>query len=222
MIAKPGVQEKVLLHLLDYADFKEKVEVPFSLSQMGIANAVAIARSNVPRAISGLRDQGLLVERQAHVQGVSRKRKAYFLADSGIVAAEETWARLREFQFRCINIDGESVSTTLGAAHEVLPFTMRPVDIIRYLDDNLILDARSLSEDLIERDLSKQVEKQLVTSLGDLPRLRHFFGREKELDNMANLLDARATTLMIPGIAGIGKTTIAAKLIERFMHRRNL
>ena len=66
MIAKPGVQEKVLLHLLDYADFKEKVEVPFSLSQMGIANAVAIARSNVPRAISGLRDQGLLVERQAH------------------------------------------------------------------------------------------------------------------------------------------------------------
>ena len=56
MIAKPGVQEKILLHLLDYADFKEKVEVPFSLSQMGIANAVAIARSKVPRAISGLRD----------------------------------------------------------------------------------------------------------------------------------------------------------------------
>ena len=222
MIAKPGVQEKVLLHLLDYADFKEKVEVPFALSQMGIANAVAIARSNVPRAISGLRDQGLLVERQAHVQGVSRKRKAYFLTDAGIVAAEETWGRLRDFQFRCINVDGETISTSLGAAHEVLPFTMRPVDIIRYLDDNLILDARSLSEDLIERDLSKQVEKQLVTSLGDLPRLRHFYGREKELDNMVNLLDARATTLMIPGIAGIGKTTIAAKLIERFMHRRNL
>ncbi|MGB1492807.1 MAG: hypothetical protein ACPG8X_05720, partial [Candidatus Poseidoniaceae archaeon] len=188
MIAKPGVQEKVLLHLLDYADFKEKVEVPFALSQMGIANAVAIARSNVPRAISGLRDQGLLVERQAHVQGVSRKRKAYFLTDAGVIAAEETWARLREFQFRCINMEGESISTSLGAAHEVLPFAMRPVDIIRYLDDNLILDARSLSEDLIERDLSKQVEKQLVTSLGDLPRLRHFFGREQELDNMVNLL----------------------------------
>jgi len=28
--------------------------------------------------------------------------------------------------------------------------------------------------------------------------------------------------LMIPGIAGIGKTTMASKLIERFMHRRNL
>ena len=46
---KPGVQERILLHLLDYSDYKNSVEVPFSLSQMGIANAVAIARSNVPR-----------------------------------------------------------------------------------------------------------------------------------------------------------------------------
>ena len=34
---------------------------------------------------------------------------------------------------------------------------------------------------------------------------------------MVNLLDARATTLMIPGIAGIGKTTIAAKT-DRTIH----
>ena len=62
--AKPGVQERILLHLLDYSDFKDSIEVPFALSQMGIANAVAIARSNVPRAIAGLQDQNILVERR--------------------------------------------------------------------------------------------------------------------------------------------------------------
>ena len=220
--AKPGVQERILLHLLDYSDYKSSVEVPFSLSQMGIANAVAIARSNVPRAIAGLKDQGLLIERQAHVKGVSRKRKAYFLTDSGMNVAEETWNELRSFPLRCILEDGQISNTNLGEINTILPFSMRSVDIIRYLDENCILDVRMLSADLIERDLSKHVEKQLVTSLGDLPRLRHFYGREKELDNMCNLLDARATTLMIPGIAGIGKTTMASKLIERFMHRRNL
>ncbi len=219
---KPGVQERILLHLLDYTDFKNSVEVPFALSQMGIANAVAIARSNVPRAIAGLKDQGLLVERQAHVKGVSRKRKAYFLTDPGMNLSEETWRRLRSFPLRAILEDGQTVHSTLGDVNEKLPFSMRPVDIIRYMDDNCVLDARTLSADLIERDLSKHVEKQLVTSLGDLPRLRHFYGREKELDNMANLIEARATTLLIPGIAGIGKTTVASKLIERFMHRRNL
>ncbi|MBL6891136.1 MAG: tetratricopeptide repeat protein [Candidatus Poseidoniaceae archaeon] len=220
--AKPGVQERILLHLLDYSDYKSSVEVPFSISQMGIANAVAIARSNVPRAIAGLKDQGLLIERQAHVKGVSRKRKAYFLTDSGMNVAEETWNELRSFPLRCILEDGQISNTNLGEINTILPFSMRSVDIIRYLDENCILDVRMLSADLIERDLSKHVEKQLVTSLGDLPRLRHFYGREKELDNMCNLLDARATTLMIPGIAGIGKTTMASKLIERFMHRRNL
>lgn len=219
---KPGVQERILLHLLDYSDFKSSIEVPFALSQMGIANAVAIARSNVPRAISGLKDQGILVERQAHVKGVSRKRKAYFLTDSGIVMASETWSRLSEFPLRCILDEGQPVDTTLGGVKSVLPFEMRPVDVIRYMDENGYLDARSLSQDLIERDLSKHVEKQLVTSLADLPRLRHFYGRTTELDNMGNLIEARATTLLVPGIAGIGKTTVASKLIERFMHRRNL
>ena len=201
---KPGVQERILLHLSDFSDFMSSVEVPFALSQMGIANAVAIARSNVPRAISGLKDQGLLVEKQAHVQGVSRKRKAYFLTDPGMNLAEETWKRLREFPLRAILPDGNAITSTLGDIQDKLPFNMRPVDVIRYLDDNGVLDVRSLSADLVERDLSKHVEKQLVTSLGDLPRLRHFYGRSTELENMVNLLEARSTTLMIPGIAGIG------------------
>ena len=127
---KPGVQERILLHLLDYTDFKNSVEVPFALSQMGIANAVAIARSNVPRAIAGLKDQGLLIERQAHVKGVSRKRKAYFLTDPGMNLSEETWRRLRSFPLRAILEDGQSVHSTLSEVNEKLPFSMRPVDII--------------------------------------------------------------------------------------------
>ncbi|HIA40176.1 MAG TPA: helix-turn-helix domain-containing protein, partial [Candidatus Poseidoniales archaeon] len=135
-IPKPGVQERILLHLRDYADYSSAVEVPFSLSQMGIANAVAIARSNVPRAIATLKDDGLLIERQAHVVGVSRKRKAYFLTDGGLQVAEETWGRLQDYSFRVILSSGDTTSTTLGEVHQVLPFTMRIVDVIRYVDDN--------------------------------------------------------------------------------------
>jgi tetratricopeptide (TPR) repeat protein/DNA-binding MarR family transcriptional regulator len=219
---KPGVQERILLHLRDYADYKSSVEVPFALSQMGIANAVAIARSNVPRAIASLKDTGLLVERQAHVSGVARKRKAYFLTDGGISLAEETWVRLRAHPVHCIMPNGSTERVDLGTAHTVLPFPMRPVDVVRYMDDNGVLDLRGLSAELVDRDLSKHVEKQLVSSVADLPRLRRFYGRERELDHIVNLLDARASTLLVPGIAGIGKTTVAAKLVEQFTHRRNI
>ena len=219
---RPGVQERIMLHLRDYADYTDSVEVPFALSQMGIANAVAIARSNVPRAIAGLKDANHLIERQAHVAGVSRKRKAYFLTDSGMVQAEETWKRLSEHPLRLVDNDGNTQTTTLAGSIEIAPFSLRAVDVLRYLDDNGMLDLRTLNEELIQRDLDKHVEKQLVTSLGDLPRARSFFGRETELENICDLIDARSSCLLLPGIAGIGKTALAGKVIERYTHRRNL
>ena len=219
---RPGVQERIMLHLRDYADYTDSVEVPFALSQMGIANAVAIARSNVPRAIAGLKDAKHLIERQAHVAGVSRKRKAYFLTDSGMVQAEETWKRLSEHPVRLVDKNGASHTTTLAGSIDIATFPLRAVDVLRYMDDNGMLDLRTLNEELIQRDLDKHVEKQLVTSLGDLPRTRAFFGRETELDNICALLDARSSCLLVPGIAGIGKTALAGKVIEQYTHRRNL
>ena len=138
--SKPGVQERILLHLRDYVDHADKVEVPFALSQMGIANAVSIARSNVPRAISGLRDQGYLIERQAHVTGVSRKRKAYFLTDDGAKLADDIWSKVGMQIVRVIGHDGRSSTMELQKALESTELPLRHVDVIRYLDDSGTLD----------------------------------------------------------------------------------
>ena len=164
-VPKPGVQERILLHLRDYVDHADKVEVPFALSQMGIANAVSIARSNVPRAISGLREQGYLIERQAHVTGVSRKRKAYFLTDDGAKLADDIWSKVGMQVVRVIGKDGRASNMELSQALEGTELPLRHVDVIRYLDDSGTIDPSVLSADLIERDLSKHIEKQLVLSL---------------------------------------------------------
>ena len=221
-VPRPGVQERILLHLRDYVEHAGRVEVPFALSQMGIANSVAIARSNVPRAISGMREQGLLVERQAHVTGVSRKRKAYFLTDEGIKVANGIWEKVSTQNIRLKFPDGSSQNVPLVNALELTDLPLRHVDILRYIDDNGSLDLSVLSAELIERDLSKHIEKQLVTSFNDLPRTRKFFGREKEVDDMVNLLEKRSSSILVPGIAGIGKTALAGKILERFTHERNL
>jgi len=221
-VTRPGVQERILLHLRDYVDHTDKVEVPFALSQMGIANSVAIARSNVPRAIAGMREQGHLIERQAHVSGVSRKRKAYFLTEEGTRIADDIWAKVSTQKIRMIHPDGRSETMELGQALESTDLPLRHVDFLRYLDDTGTVDLSALSPELIERDLSKHIEKQLVTSLNDLPRTRRFFGRDDELESMVNLLEDHSSSILVPGIAGIGKTALAGKLLERFTHRRNL
>jgi tetratricopeptide (TPR) repeat protein len=221
-VLRPGVQERILLHLRDYIDHADKVEVPFALSQMGIANAVAIARSNVPRAIAGMREQGHLIERQAHVTGVSRKRKAYFLTEEGANIANDIWAKVSTQPVRLVHSDGRSETLELAQALEATELPLRHVDFLRYLDDTGTVDLSILSAELIERDLSKHIEKQLVTSLNDLPRIRRFFGREAEIDSMVALLEDHSSSILIPGIAGIGKTALAGKLLERFTHQRNL
>ena len=221
-VPRPGVQERILLHLRDYVDYADKVEVPFAISQMGIANAVAIARSNVPRAIAGMKESGHLIERQAHVSGVSRKRKAYFLTSDGVNLADDIWVKVSEQPVRLIHADGRTENLDLRAALESTELPLRHVDILRYLDHSGTVDLSTLSPDLIERDLSKHIEKQLVNSLNDLPRMRRFFGRDHEISQMADILEAESTTLLVPGIAGIGKTALAAKLLERFTHRRNM
>lgn len=221
-VPRPGVQERILLHLRDYVDHADKVEVPFALSQMGIANAVSIARSNVPRAIAGMREQGHLIERQAHVSGVSRKRKAYFLTEEGANIADGIWAKVSTQIIRLIHPDGRSETMELGQALESTDLPLRHVDFLRYLDENGTVDLSTLSPELIERDLSKHIEKQLVSSLNDLPRTRRFFGRGDELENMVALLDGHSSSILVPGIAGIGKTSLAGKLLEHFTHRRNL
>ena len=220
--SRPGVQERIFLHLRDYMDHSEKVEVPFALSQMGIANAVSIARSNVPRAISGMKEAGHLIERQAHVTGVSRKRKAYFLTDEGAKVADDIWERVSENSVRLIHPDGLSETITLQAALEGTNLPLRHVDMLRYMDDSGTIDLTGLTPELIERDLSKHIEKQLVSYLNDLPRTRRFYGRAAEIDVMADLLEAKSASILVPGIAGIGKTSLSTKILDRFTHRRNL
>ena len=158
----------------------------FALSQMGIANAVAIARSNVPRAIAGLKDRTSYCGAAGARQGRFEKTQGRFLTDSGVTLASETWERLSDWPVRIILDDQPAVSSTLGGAKSVVPFEMRPVDIIRYIDEAQLPRCTKLVLNLVERDLSKHVEKQLVTSLADLPpssflRPSHGTGQHGEL-----------------------------------------
>ena len=72
------VDKRILLHIMEYTRFESQFEVPFAISQEGIANAIGIRRDNVPRAMKELKSSGLVVERVARVEGVYRKRKVYF------------------------------------------------------------------------------------------------------------------------------------------------
>ena len=84
-------------------------------------------RSNVPRAISGMKESGQLIERQAHVTGVSRKRKAYFLTMDGAKVADE----ISELLPRWVNkYELENEDTIAGLGISIVNFNVN-IDFMR-------------------------------------------------------------------------------------------
>ena len=133
------------------------------------------------------------MERQAHVKGVSRKRG--LLPFLGVSLARKQ-GRLSEFRsgtFWTTNPPSQRRSAVRNRCSRS--------KCARSMDshiDELILTAETVA-DLVERDLSKHVEKQLgVPPTFQRLRLSTVVPRNF---NMVNLLEARATTLLVPGIA---------------------
>ena len=77
MLAKLSlpVEKKILVHLSGYSKYSDAWEVPSQLSQEGMAERFNLLLNNVSRAMSSLKDDGLVSEELKHVRGTKRKRK---------------------------------------------------------------------------------------------------------------------------------------------------
>jgi tetratricopeptide (TPR) repeat protein/DNA-binding MarR family transcriptional regulator len=82
-------ETKVLLHLLNFFTFRESFEAPIEITQTGIAKGTNIDRSNVPRILKRLKDDGSIYEKSMHITGEHRRKKAYFLTEQGIARAQK-------------------------------------------------------------------------------------------------------------------------------------
>ena len=94
------VVERILIHLAPYAKYEDSIEVPFSVTQQGIADAVCVQRSAVPRAMKKIIQQGWGFDRLAHVQGQKRRRTVYFLTMEGMSKSKQLIDNVRLMKIR--------------------------------------------------------------------------------------------------------------------------
>ncbi|MCL4325822.1 MAG: DUF835 domain-containing protein [Candidatus Thermoplasmatota archaeon] len=81
--------EKILLHLYEYIKYRDSFEVPYEITQDGIADVTGVLRSHVPRSVKKYIDKKYVEEIVSHVKGVGRRRKVYFLTADGIAYAKK-------------------------------------------------------------------------------------------------------------------------------------
>ena len=75
-MVEPGqlnVNDRVLLHLSRFATDLSPEEYPAEITQAGIAHAVGISRTHVPRAVKTLMKEGFAEELTTRVKGHERR-----------------------------------------------------------------------------------------------------------------------------------------------------
>lgn len=200
------VSEKILLHLQEQGRYEELFEVPYSLTQNGIAEIVKARRSYVSQATKELSEKGLVEDRLSHVKGEGRRRKTYFLTPSGKLQARKVRDHIENLPV--IVMDGEEEERTI--LKEVIRQKMKGSSILEALE--------CINEEGVFDPITRTSAKPstYLDPFQIFPKPRHFYGRDSELAKISEFLsDKEAKILAIRGIAGMGKTTLVAKIVEK-------
>ncbi|MBU0685330.1 MAG: hypothetical protein ABIE25_08060 [Thermoplasmatota archaeon] len=76
-------KERILLYLTDFRDVENRFELPADLIQRSIAYGTGIQRKHLSQYLSDLIDEGLIIERKAHIQGMKQRMNGYYLSTNG-------------------------------------------------------------------------------------------------------------------------------------------
>ena len=84
------IRERTILHLNRFPNMNpnEIFNVPFDLTQDGIASVLGISRAHASLELKKLKENGKVDDWLAHIKGAGSKRKAYYLLSDGVAEAE--------------------------------------------------------------------------------------------------------------------------------------
>lgn len=200
-MAEPGqlsVNDRVLLHLSRFATDIQPEEYPPDCTQVGIAVAVGISRTHVPRAVKGLIKDGLVTESTARVKGHERRMSIYAISSEGLRIAEKLWQDAQSDVFpvmkdgAIVKLNGRDIGEQVGKK--------RAIALLSQMRDGVV-----------HLDVRRRVP---VRNLAEAPMNGAFFGREAELSKIDEFMDSDAKMLVVLGNRGYGTTTLTRKFVD--------
>ncbi len=227
--ASPGVhgtrltaKERILLYLLEVRPLDTTVEVPRELAQEGVAQGSRVDLRHLPQNLRPLIQEGLVRERQAHVRGVRQRRKVYALTEAGALRAVRLRERAEQETIQVRDADGIQTvraADLLGRCHG----KVRLAELSARSSEGRTVELADLLPQPPPSSPGTMEEPGLgafVEMLREAPVVGDFVGREREL---ALITDKEGPPVVfVQGIAGMGKSWLAAQACERLRGTRNL
>lgn len=220
MLRRPGggnrrgvhliIKDRILLHLMDRGRALGPEASP-ELTQEGIACAAGVAQRHIAQYVRPLVREGLVEERTAHVEGIRQRRRVYSLTDPGKLAAIRLRELVKPEPVRVRNGTGVQEGT-VGSVLAAARGRASLLEIVHHAETGEPIDLAALAQ---PRPLA------FVEMMEGKPNVGRFVGRARELTLVTGEPES-ARFLVIRGVAGIGKTWLAAEACQRLHGSRNL
>lgn len=204
------VKERIQLHLFDYSRFADSYESPLEVTQEAIARAVGIRVHHVNQYVGPLAVEGLVQERVGHIKKSSRRRKVYSLTPNGRSQAADLRAHLLREEVPFQDRSGQMQNVPLA---RIVQEDRRGSSLLELLGE-----LQSLG---YVAEVTTAVKDGFIEMTQEAPAVERFYGREEELGSILRALE-RNNVVVATGIAGIGKSTLGAKVCEAFRGHRSL
>lgn len=193
-----NVIDRVLLHLSRFASDSPPEEYPPESAQAGIAFAVGISRTHVPRAVKTLMKDGLVEEITARVKGHDRRMNVYVVTQTGKRRAEDFWKSAQGMLFSVMR-DG-NLTKMSGTDIEGAVGKRKAIAAISQMTDGIVV--------------IDELKRTPVRSLDAAPPLEEFLGRDAELKAMDAFIASDRRVLVVLGNKGYGATSLVRKFVE--------
>ncbi len=209
-------KERVLLHLLFQQRFVMDSDSPKSVTQEGVAKAVDVGRNNVAKVLAEMNKEGAVDIFTRHVKGLPSVRKVYFLSAKGLEKAKAVKQDVESTTVDIIDLQGQHHKDEIGRLGNYLPKRYDLLELINGIVQGSI-DCRSFHENRMRE------ERRYVDFTDKKPAVRAFYGREREIGLLSDLLTSEVKRMVvINGIPGIGKTTLLAKFAQNVRESTNV
>jgi DNA-binding MarR family transcriptional regulator len=200
-MVEPGqlsVNDRVLLHLSRFATDMPPEEYPSDSTQAGIAHAVGISRTHVPRAVKALMKEGFAEELTTRVKGHERRMSVYAITPEGLRRSEAIWKEVLAAPFSVMR-EGAATNMT-GAQIEALMGRKKAVAAISQMRDGVVeMEGKRRSP---------------IRVMDEAPDVREFYDRDAELKAMEQFMESAAKALVVLGNRGYGTSALCRKFLD--------
>ncbi|MBJ23634.1 MAG: hypothetical protein CMB64_03080 [Euryarchaeota archaeon] len=219
-----SVEDRLILHLFEEHDQKNKFLVSNSVTRPGIAEACALHAPNVSRSMRSLVSKSIVEEHMRSVKGDSRKQKTWQLTDEGEILAKIIFKKLGNLKVLIRDKKGDLLEIIASDASQKLESELSLLQILMHALHEGVLTYGDIRFGPILRKEKKENNTSILMSgvtstyLTQAPNIRELHGRINEAKKLDEWYNSSSNCMVVTGIAGIGKSTLCAEWLNHKKH----